>query len=161
MQEDTREAEPLGHPAREAGDEGVALVGQVDEFEHFLADLLPCGAFDPVGGGEEFEVFDDLHVVINTEEVGHVADGAADVLGTGVDRVAANGCLAPGRVQERGEDPHRRRLARAVRADEAVDVPLLKSQVQPVEGVEVAVHLGQVVGLDHRAAPSLDGEVCW
>ena len=153
MQQRAGQAQALGHAAREAGHQGVALVGQVDQLEHFLADLPPRGPLDPVGGGEELEILDHLHVVVDAEEVGHVADDAADLLGPGVDRVAADGRLAPGRVQERGEDPHRRRLARAVGADEAVDVPLVERQVEPVQGVELAVHLGQFMRLDHRDAP--------
>ena len=137
-------------PAREAGHQGVALVGQVDQLEHLLADLLPRGPLDPVGRGEELEVLDHLHVVVDAEEVGHVADDAADLLRAGVDRVAADGRLAPGGIQERGQDPHRRRLARAVGADEAVDVPLVERQVEPVQGVQLAVHLGQFMRLDHR-----------
>jgi hypothetical protein len=160
VEQDPGQAEPLGHPAREAGDQRIALVGQVDQLEHLLADLLPRRALDPVGGGEEFEVLDHLHVVVDAEEVGHVADRPADVLGRGVDRVAADGRLAPGRVQERGEDAHGRRLARAVGADEAVDVPLLQAQVEAVQGVQVAVHLRQVVRLDHGAClrSGRDGE---
>ncbi len=40
VQQHAGQAEPLGHAAGEARDQGVALVGQVDELEHLLADLL-------------------------------------------------------------------------------------------------------------------------
>ena len=45
-----------------------------------------------VGNGP---VFDHLHVIINAEKIGHIADGAADFLRTGVDRIAADAGLAP------------------------------------------------------------------
>ena len=102
----------------------VALVAEVDQVEHFVADFAARGAFDAIGGGEELEVLDHLHVVVHAEEVGHVADQPADFLGMGVDRVAADAGLAPGRLQERGQDAHRRGLARAVGADEPEQVAL-------------------------------------
>src|SRR5262249_199984 len=83
------------------------------------------------------------------EEVGHVAHDAANFLGAVVDRVAAHRRLAPGRVEQRGEDAHGGRLAGAVGSDEPVDVALLQLQRQPVEGVQVAVHLRQIARLDH------------
>ncbi len=153
MQQGAGQAEPLRHAPREAGHQRVALVGQVDQLEDLLADLPPRRPLDAVGRGEELEVLDHLHVVVDAEEVGHVPDHAADLLRPGVDRVAADRRLAPRGVQERGEDPHRRRLAGAVGADEAVDVPLVERQVEPVERVELAVHLGQIIGLDHRGGP--------
>ena len=80
-----------------------------------------------------------LHVVVHAEEIGHVADQPADFLGLGVDRVAADVSLAPGRVEERGEDPHGRRLARAVGADEPEQVARLELEVDRANGEQVAV----------------------
>jgi hypothetical protein len=80
VQQSASEPEPLRHAAREAGDERIALVSQVDELENFLADFLARSPFDSIGGGKELEVFDDLHVVVDAEEVGHVTDDAADLL---------------------------------------------------------------------------------
>ncbi len=159
MEQGPSQAQALGHAAREAGHQGIAFVGQVDQLEDLFADLPPRRAFDPIGRSEELEVLDHLHIVIDAEEVGHVADDAADFLRAGVDRVAAHGRLTPGGIQERGEDPHRRRLARAVGADEAVDVPLIERQVEPIESVQLPVHLGQFMRLDHERAPRVSGPV--
>ena len=95
VQEDAGQAEPLRHAARQAGDQGVALVAEIDQVEHLLAFLAAFRPLDAIGGGEEFEILDHLHVVVDAEEVGHVADDAANVLGAVVDRVAAHGRLAP------------------------------------------------------------------
>src|SRR5262249_12638280 len=84
------------------------------------------------------------------EEVGHVAHDPADLLGVVVDRVAADRGLAPGGVEQGGQDAHGGGLAGAVGADEAVDVALLQLEAEPVEGVQLAVHLGQLAGLDHE-----------
>src|SRR5262249_53250474 len=95
---------------------------------------------------------DHLHVVVDAEEVGHVADHAADVFRAVIDRVPADARLAPRRVQERGEDAHGRRLAGAVGADEAVDVALFQFEREPVEGVQVAVGFREVAGFDHDSS---------
>ena len=159
MEQRAGQAQALGHAAGEAGHQGIALVGQVDQLEDLLADLPPRRALDPIGRGEEFEILDHLHIVVDAEEVGHVPDHAADLLRPGVDRVAAHGRLTPGGIQERGEDPHRRRLARPVRADEAVDVPLVQRQVEPVKSIELTVHLGQIMRFDHGSAPRFRGRL--
>ena len=149
VQQHAGQAEPLGHAAGEAGDEGVALVAQVDQVEHVVADLAALRPLDAIGGGEELQVLDHLHVVVDAEEVGHVADQAADFLGMGVDRVAADAGLAPGGLQERGQDPHGGRLARAVGADEAEQVALGQLEGEVIDGVQLAVDFGEVLGLDH------------
>ena len=149
VQEHAGQAQPLRHAAGKAGDEGLALVAQVDQVEHLVADLLPPRTLDAVGRGEELQVLDDLHVVVDAEEVGHVADDPPDLLGMRVDRVAADAGLAPGGLQERGQDPHRRRLAGTVGADVAEEVALVEVQGQVLQGVQFAVDFGQVLCLDH------------
>ena len=74
VQQHAGQAEPLRHAARQARDQGVALVAEVDQLEHLLALLAPVRPLDAVGGGEELQVLDHLHVVVDAEEVGHVAD---------------------------------------------------------------------------------------
>ena len=122
VQQHAGQAEALVHAAREAGGQRVALVAQLDQLEHLVAFLAARRAVDAIRGGEKLQVLDHLHVVIDAEQVGHVADQAADFLGVRVDRMAADIRLAPGRVEQRGEHPHRRRLAGAVGADEAEDI---------------------------------------
>jgi ATPase subunit of ABC transporter with duplicated ATPase domains len=57
--------------------------------------------------------------------------------------VARDGGGAAVRAQERGEDPHRRRLAGAVRAEEGEHRAGLDAQVQPGQDGEVAERLPQ------------------
>ncbi len=149
VQEDAGEAETLRLAAAEGVGISVALKIEIDEVELFVADLPTLGAVDAVGGGEEFEVLDNLHVVINAEEIGHVADEAADFLGVAIDRVAADIGLAVSRVEQRGQDFHRGRFARAVGTDEAKQIPRGQIELDGLDGVEVAVFFGEVVGADH------------
>ena len=160
VQEHAGQAQPLRHAAGKAGDEGLALVAQVDQVEHLVADLLPPRTLDAVGRGEKLQVLDDLHVVIDAEEVGHVADDPPDFLGMRVDRVAADARLAPGRLQERGQDPHRRRLAGTVGADVAEEVALAEFQGQVLQGVQFAVDFGQVLGFDHGGGHVVSCQLC-
>ena len=149
VQENAGQTEPLGHAARKACDQGIALVTEIDQLQHLIALFSPFRPLDAVSGGKELQVLDHLHVVVDTEEIGHVAHHAANVLGAVIDRVAAYGRFAPAGIQQRREDAHRRRLAGAVGADEAVDIAFLQLDRQPVEGVQVAIHFGQVAGFDH------------
>ena len=66
-----------------------------------------------------------------------------------VDRVAADAGLAPGRLQERGQDAHGGGLARSVGPDVAEQVALGQFDGQVVYGVQVAVGFGEVLGLYH------------
>ena len=58
----------------------------------------------------------------------------------------ATWALPAGRAQQRGQHPHRRRLAGAVRAEEAVDLALRDLEVDAVDGVNAALE---------RRAPAL------
>ena len=149
VQQHAGQAEPLRHAAGKARGQRVALVVQVDQVEHFVADLPPLGPVDPIGGGEELEILDHLHVVVDAEEIGHEADQPADFLRPGVDRVAADVGLAPGGIEQRGQDLHRGGLARPVRPDEAEHVPRLELDVERFDGEQLAVFLREVAGLDH------------
>ena len=52
--------------------------------------------------------------------------------------------------KQRGQDPHGRRLARAVGADEAEHVAAIELEVDLVDGEQLAVFLRQVVNFNHR-----------
>ena len=104
---------------------------------------------DAIGGRKEFEVFDDLHVIVDAEEVGHVADQAADLFGMRIDGIATDVGFAPAGAEQRGDDSHRGRLARAVGADESEQIPSVQLQFDRLNGNKVAVLLGQISRFDH------------
>jgi len=64
--------------------------------------------------------------------------------------VAGDPRLAGGRPQQRRQDAHRRRLARAVGTDKAEDGPLLDAKRQVFDGRQVAVALGDALKFDQR-----------
>ena len=146
------EAQPLAHAAREGLDVGVALVGEADDLEQLADHRGPAGRGDAVAAREEVEVLPDAEVVVHAVEVGHVADAAADLDRVRADRDAGHERLARGRGEERGQDLHRRRLARAVRPDQPEDLAAADDEVDAGHGEVVVVALHEAAGLDHRDA---------
>jgi len=142
------QAQPLRLAARERVRIGVALEVEIDDFEHLVASSAPLRAANPISRRKELQILDHLHVVVHAKEVGHVADEPANLLGLGIDRIAADVRFAPGRVEQRGDDPHRRGLARAVGTDEAEAIPLVQREIDVSDGERVAVLLGQPFGFD-------------
>src|SRR4029450_10484676 len=71
-------------------------------------------------------------------------------LGAPPDDVVAGDASRPFRRREkRDEHVHRRRLARAVRAEEAVDLPWRDAEVDPVDGARALLeHANEALGLD-------------
>ena len=149
MQQDACQTDALRLPARKLVYERVALERHIDEFEFFLTDFAAGRAVDAVRRGKKLEIFDDLHVVVDAEGVGHVADQAADVLRMRVNRIAADIGLAIIGVEEGGKHAHGGGLARAVRANEPEHVALVEFQVDVIDGDQVAVPFGEFAGFDH------------
>ena len=57
-----------------------AFVLQVGQFQHAVDDGFAFLAFDAERRGKEFQIFEDLQVVVDAHEVRHVPDAAANVL---------------------------------------------------------------------------------
>lgn len=149
MQQNSGESQTLGLSARERVSVRIAFEVEVDDLEHFVATLATGWALDAVCRGEELQVLDDGHVIIYAEEVRHVAHQSPNLFGVGVDRVVTDVGFSVRRCQQRGDDAHRGGLARAVGTDEAEEVPLLQFQVDPADGVHVAIFFRQVDSSDH------------
>src|SRR5207253_269868 len=130
VQQYTGQTEALIHAAGETGGHGIALVSEAHELEDVVADFAAFFAPNAIGGGEEFEVLDDFHVVVDAKKVGHEADESADLLGLGVDRIAADIGFTPGGIEQRGEHPHGGGLAGAVGANETEDVAFFQFHSQ-------------------------------
>ena len=145
-----RQAQPLAHPARERLDVRVALVDEA----HDLQQLPDHGAAPRrrhvVAAREEVEVLPDPQVVVDAVEVGHVADPAAHLDGVLGDGDPAHQRLPGGRGEQGGQDAHGGRLARAVGADEAVDLARADEEVDAGQRQLVVVALGEAARLDHR-----------
>src|SRR5205823_6568850 len=76
VDEHAGDAQALLHAAGEGVNEGGFFFGEVGELEDLVDDLAPSLPGDLEGGGEELEVLIHRQVVVDAEEVGHIADDA-------------------------------------------------------------------------------------
>lgn len=75
-------------------------------------------------------------------------DAEPDLIGLAGDIVAGHECPAPGRREQRAEDADERGLASAVRAQEAVDGPLVDREVDAPKRLGLAVAAFQRLAQD-------------
>ena len=94
---------------------------------------------------QKFQILDHLHVVVHAEKVGHIPDQPADFLGMRIYRIPAYRGFAPGGLEQRGQDPHGRGLARVVRADIPEQIPFHQLQRKVVNGPQFTVDFRPLV----------------
>src|SRR5690606_13419200 len=133
VEERFREARALEHPAREGGDEPIAMRSEVGESQDVLDHPLSARAVDLEGEEEELEILGERHVVVDAEGVGHVADEPFHLQRIFHDVDTVDGRRSARRLEERREDADRRRLSRAVRADVAEDLAWRDFEIELVE----------------------------
>src|ERR1035438_2972609 len=75
----------------------------------------------------------------------HLAHGMGEV----PERLAVHGDRTDRRVVQPEDEPHRRGLARYVRAEEAGDLPRLHAEREMVHGHLLAITSGEALRLDH------------
>ncbi len=149
--EGLRDAEPLLHPLRHAVDTAIGGVGERDELEQ------PPPLLRTAGGGRELLVERENLVgrvpAGEAEELGEIAELRTRRAGAG----ARAGHLHPaaGRTDEPDGDLDERRLAGAVRAEQAHELALLHREIDSPERLDRAVTLGEVVDGEGRHRPSV------
>src|SRR5207302_1413597 len=67
------------HAARQGLDLRVAAHLEADQFQYLVDELGPAAALDAVAAGEVVQVLPDQQVVVEAEEVRHVADERVDL----------------------------------------------------------------------------------
>ena len=111
-----------------------------------------------LGGGEmkemrvQLEILPHRELGIEREGLRHVADAVARAHVGAFQRLAEQQRLAFARRQQAGQHLHRRRLAAAVRPEEAEDLAALDGEVDAVDGGKIAEPAGQVARDDDRFA---------
>ena len=98
--------------------------------------------------GVQDQVLPHRQLGVEREGLRHVADLAADGDVIGIDRLAQQPGLPLGGRQQAAQHLHRRRLAAAVGAEEAEDLPPLDPEADVIDRDEIAEPLGQAVRLD-------------
>src|SRR6185503_17335971 len=84
--------------------------------------LLALAGGHAIDAAEELEVLANGQVVVEGELLGHVPDALPHVLRAEIPPLARELDLAPGGIEEAAQHLDRGRLARAIRAEESVDL---------------------------------------
>src|SRR5450759_2279699 len=147
------QAQSLLQAARQSIDELVSPVRQADELQQLADDLGATLLGLAVARGIEIQVLRHRELVVNAEEVGHVADP-----GVNPGRVLRHVCavdrsVAARRLEERGEDAQGGRFTRSVGTDKAEDLALRDLERDMIQRRSLAVDLGQVFRADHFTVP--------
>ena len=157
VDEGDRERQPLPDAERHFVGQLVHEFGKLEPFAQGL---------DPVRNGvrchaEQFcmklKVLMDGEFRIEGEGLAHVADAAAHIDVLGIDLVAEQSGLAIACRQETGQDLHGRRLAAAVRTQEAEDFSAPDAEADVIDGGEVAEADGHMFRFDGDIAIGLGG----
>ena len=151
MDEHARERDTLLHAARETADEIVLATRHVCERQHVGDDFVALRLPDSVGRAEEIEVLEDGHLPVHREVIRHEADLAACGVAMAHDVEPEDRDRAAGlRLQQRGEDFQRGRLARAVRPHEAVDRLAVHGEGHAAQGLVGLVAVREIADVDDR-----------
>ncbi len=147
---DERAGEPelLFHAARQLARAPLAERRHAGGREQARRALLPVATADAEEFGEELDVLVDGQVFVEPEPLRHVADVRADAFGIG-DRVQAlDGDRSFVGLHHRGEQAHDRRLARAVRADEAEHFAGSAVDAEVLDRGDAAEPFGEIARFD-------------
>jgi hypothetical protein len=128
------DVQPAAHPARVGLARPIARVGEVERVEDLLGPDRGRGFAHTKEAGLDDQLLAAGGRAVGAAGLGHVADLLAHFVGLAGDVEAGNPGRPGRRRQERGEDPKRRRLAGAVRSQEAEDLPGLDLEVDTRHG---------------------------
>ena len=144
----------LLHPLRQLLDPGVRLGAQAQLLQ---PRARPAPGFRPRQAAhlaEVGELVEHLHAAVEAALLGEVADRLAQVV---VDDPAAEADLAAVGERDAHDHPDRRRLPRAVGAEQAVDRPARDGKREPIDrdrAGEALRHVGQLEVRIHPGPPS-------
>ena len=114
--------------------------------------VLSSAPPSPYSRPKNCEVLARGQVRVDRELLGHVADAGLGRHRADVDRPAVERDLAAVAGQQPADHRDRRRLARTVRAEQAVGLALVDLEADATDGLEVAVALAQVDGREDDGA---------
>ena len=153
MDEAHRDVQAALHPARVALGDAPSGVGEAELREQLVGALRELAATKSLQTALQDVVLApgqfDVHAGLLRDD----ADRAANARRLARDvepRDASGAAVGTG---ERRQDLDGRRLARAVRPEQAEDRAGLHAERQPVERLDVAVSLGEACRLDHQEPP--------
>jgi hypothetical protein len=132
--------EPIHRPIRQRGE-----VGELRDFGHTA---LEVDAAQAIGARKKIQVVAHGRVPIRDKMIRHPADAATDFIGILHNVDTAQPHRSAVRQIERGQDPHRRGFARAVRTDQADHLAGRKFEGHAVHGFHAAEPAREAVNLE-------------
>jgi hypothetical protein len=144
------EVEAPAHAARVGLGRAPGGVDEVEALEQLLAAALGRCAALAVEAAHHHEVLEAREVLVDRRVLAGEADPAAQLDGVAHDVEAGHEDRAGIGPQQRGEHAHRRRLARAVGAEEPEHAAGWGFEVDAVEGADVAEGLREAGHADRR-----------
>ena len=148
MNQPERDVEPAAHAARVPLDDAVGCIRDADHVEQSFDARVQLGAAHAVHASLEHQVLPAGRPPVDPGLLRDVADHAADRARLADDVVAGDLCVALVRSRERDEHAYGRRLAGAVRPEQAEDLALADCERHAVERLHVAVALAKTVDGD-------------
>src|ERR1041385_353643 len=145
-----READALAVALGEAAHDARRDVGEKAFGEHALERVFESALRDAFDAADELEIRAHGHVVIERRVLRQIADAPPRFarLLDDVEALDRDGAL--GRRHEAGDDAHRRRLARAVRPEQAQNLAVLGAEADVVDRAKVAVVLREAAHFYHK-----------
>ncbi len=148
VHEAARDLEPPPHAARERLHGLVGPLQQIDRREQVVDRALALLRREAVELREDRHVLPGREVQVRGHRLRDHADRLAHAVRVAHDVEAVHARMPGARHHERREHPDQRRLARAVRAEQAEHLAVLHVEVHLVDGAERAEVLAQVLDLD-------------
>ena len=145
-----RQIETATHPTRVRHDDPVGGIGQLEPLEQLVGAFARGDAGEVVQVGHQRQVLSAGQQLIDRRELTGHADRGADRVGLAPDVVSGDTDRAVIRIEQRGEDPHHRRLARPVGPQQGEHAAPLDGKLEPVEDDVVAEGLADIDGGDGR-----------
>ena len=143
------QGQPLLETGRHLAGVAIQIRRQAKRVDHALRDLSPPGARQAVDAREKVEVLPHAQIAVERELLRHVAQLPARRAAGAVEIDSRDLGRTRGGAQQPAHHPEGGRLARAVGAEQAENLPALDPEGDPVDRGEIAELLGQVIGLDH------------
>ena len=141
MHESHREIEPALHPARVAADLPVGRVRQSDAGNQLVGTLVAFAARERLQRCLQAKMLTSGQQRVERGLLEGGADRGTHVRALGDDVVARHSCHTRGGRQQRCQHVDGRRLAGAVRSEEAVDLPRSDREVDSVNGPRAVLEI--------------------
>ena len=144
------ESEALGLAFGKLVRKAIGQGAEVGELHHFFDAAAAFVILETEGAGVEVEVFQDRHVVVVPEVIGHPADERTHFVGVVNDIDPTDFGRSHGGVVEGGENPHGGGFSGAIGSHEAADGAVGDFEGNAVDGFQLTEVTIEILDKDGR-----------